>query len=157
MRSRASDPLLFAPKPAHNGTRTSRDAAIDVATRAPTCRQRILDRLRFWNWAGGTHEQIAAETEIRLDTVKARIHELGELGLVRALAETRPTSSGSQALVFVLPEFVGTRELEPWPVKRRDWRQEAIDQERRAIDAEKRIEELERRLSARPHFQESAA
>lgn len=154
MRKHASDPLLFAPPPAHNGTRTSCAAAADATAKAPTCRSLILGYLTSIGCAGSncdgaTHEEIAAATGIRLDTVKARVHELGCTADVRALKQTRCTSTGSQALVFVAAVHVGVRQVEPWPLPRTDWRQIAIDQERRAIDAERRVQELEQRLAAR--------
>ena len=117
---------------------------------------RILFQIRS-SPSGSTHEFLAAATKIRLDTVKARVHDLGELGLVRVLKQLGKTSTGSGALLFVAAEHVDGRELEAWPVKRRDWRQEAIDQERRAIDAETRCRQLEERLARMNQSKESAA
>jgi hypothetical protein len=159
MSNRSSDPLLFAPKPAHNGTRTSRAAAESIDAReAETDRAVIWKLIKFTRLNGITSEAIARHTKINYDTVKARVHDLGREGKIRALKRTGLTSSNKPAFLFVDAEIIAAAqeqvELEAWPVPRKDWHEEAIKQERRAIDAEKRIEELERRLSART---ESAA
>lgn len=150
---RTSDPLLFAPPPAHNGTRTSRAAADAATPKAPTSRSRILAHLDEC-WAGRTIDEIARELQICTDTVKARVHELGQTGQVVALEELGVSFAGSPALVFITPKNRMDRDLEAWPLPRKNWRQEADKQERRAIDAETRVQQLEQQLAAR---QESAA
>lgn len=147
------EPLLFSPPPRSNATRTSRAAADGISSRAPSCRDRILAFLRtshhggprgLGHWYdGATHEEIAAALQIRLDTVKPRVHELGELGQVVALRETRKSTAGAEVLVFLAAEHASGRELEPWPVRRIDWRARALDAERRAAEAERRLRELE--------------
>lgn len=159
MRNAHSEPLLFAPKPAHNGTRTSRAAAESVdAGEAENARQRIWKLIKFTQLNGITSEAIARHTGINYDTVKARVHDLGREGKVRALKRTGKTSANKPAFLFVDADIIAAAqeqvELEAWPMPRKDWRQEAIDMERRAIDAETRVQELEQRLAAR---QESAA
>ncbi len=141
------EPLLFSPPPRSNVTRTSRAAADGISSRAPSCRDRILGYLRArpgHQYDGATHEEIAAALGIRLDTVKARVHELGELGLVVALRETRRSTAGVRVLVFMAAEHASGRELEPWPLRRIDWRARALEAERRAAEAERRIRELEK-------------
>lgn len=147
------EPLLFAAPPRANATRTSRAAADAASSKAPSCRDRILALLRCTALDGGysciarrglTHEEIASISGIRLDTVKPRVHELGELGQVVALRETRKSTAGADVLVFVAAEWADGRELEPWPIRRIDWRARALDAERRAADAERRLRELTR-------------
>ena len=162
MRNAHAEPLLFAPKPAHNGTRTSRAAAESIDAReAATDKAVIWKLIRFTRLNGITSEAIARHTKINYDTVKARVHDLGCEGKVRALKRTGRTSSNKPAFLFVDAEIVAAAqehvELEAWPVPRKDWHEEAIKQERRAIDAETRVQELERRLSARTTTSESAA
>lgn len=128
-----------APPPRANSTRTSKAAATDIEDHAPTCRDQVLEYLRS-EPDGATHEEIAAETGIRHDTVKPRVHELGEMGLVVALKTTRASSSGSQVLVFVATEHAGARALEPWPIRRTDWRS-------RALAAEALVNELRAQLA----------
>jgi hypothetical protein len=137
------EPLLFATPPRANATRTSLAAADQVADRCPTCRERIAAFLRAVGPGGATHEEIAGNTGVRLDTVKPRVHELGELGQVVALRQTRRSTAGAAVLVFVAAEHACGRELEPWPVRRIDWRARALDAERRAAEAERRLRELE--------------
>lgn len=135
------EPLLFAPRPGANRTRTSRRAAELAEPKAPTCRQRILAHLR--DHAGGfTHEEIANDLNIRLDTVKPRVHELGEMGLVKALAATRLSSAGVPVLAFVAAELTLGRPIEPWPLPRVDWKTRAIDLQRQLEDARRVIERL---------------
>lgn len=159
MRNAASDLLLFAPPPRHNGTRTSRAAAEAVdPKRASTCRDRILAYLGRVYW-GATAEETARDLEIRLDTAKARIHELGQLGLVVALKLEKPrtTSTGHEALAFTSADNQHGRHIEPWPLPRIDWKAKHDAMERRAIDAERRVEELEQRLARTNQPQESEA
>jgi len=136
-------PVLFAPAPPSNRSRTSRGAAARVAGRAPTCRERIRDHLRLAGTDGATHEEIARATGIRLDTVKPRVHELGELGFVYALRHTRASSAGAQVLVFVATEHTAGRPLESWPVPRIDWKSRALAAERRVAELESRTQALE--------------
>lgn len=70
------EPLLFATPPRANATRTSLAAADQVADRCPTCRERIAAFLRAVGPGGATHEEIAGNTGVRLDTVKPRGREL---------------------------------------------------------------------------------
>lgn len=134
-------PSLFAPREGgSNRTKTIRAAAESSARLAPTCRQRVLAELR--TLGGMTHEELSVATGIRLDTVKARVHELGAMGLVRALKNTRATSTGHQALVFVAAENVNGREVEPWPIPRVDWRTRAINAERRAHELQVELDSL---------------
>lgn len=143
MKQATADLLLFAPAPRHNGTRTSRSAASAVETKAPNCRERILAHL-VECFSGRTIDEIARELEICPDTVKARVHELGQTGKVVALQELGVSRRGSPALVFITPENRMGRELEPWPIPRIDWKAKHDAMERRAIDAERRVEDAKR-------------
>ncbi len=122
-------PLFDRPAP-HNGTRTSRAAARQVRDRAPSLRVQILSYLRV-RVEGATREDIAKGLGIRLDTVNARVHELGESGHVRALAATGVSGAGRAALVFVAAENVNGRALEAWPAARTDWKSRALAAEAR--------------------------
>lgn len=139
MRNAADTPLLFSPAPRHNNARTSKAAARAVLAKAPTCREIVLACLRQHPF-GLTHEEIAQATGIRLDTVKPRVHELGEMGKVKALRRTREGAAGVHVFVFVASELVGLREVEAWPVPREDWRA-------RALGAEAKLEAVETALA----------
>jgi hypothetical protein len=126
---------LWAPGPQHNGSQTSRAAAERVEGKAPTLRLRVLGYLQQQHITGATHEEIATALQMRLDSVKARVHELGISGHVRGLAVTRPTSTGSPAMVFVAAESVSWcqlahMQLADWPVTRESrWKQRAMQAE----------------------------
>ncbi|MGH7243642.1 MAG: hypothetical protein ACREJD_09520 [Phycisphaerales bacterium] len=153
MRNTHTDPLLFAPPPAFNTSRTSQEAAAQAAPKAATKRQRILECIAALGEFGGTIDKIASITKFNIDTVKARVHQLGQTGLVRALAKPGKSKAGKPAFVFVTAEAAAEaaagHELEPWPLPRKDWKAEAIANERRAIDAEQRCMELTQQLAAR--------
>ncbi|NDC63774.1 MAG: hypothetical protein EBZ59_07295 [Planctomycetia bacterium] len=121
---------LWAPAPKHNGSATSRAAAERVEAKAPSARYLVLKDIRRRGAAGATHEEIALATGIRLDTVKARVHELGMQGVVRALRRTRATTSGSAAMVFVCMSMVPSEQLADWPRTREShWKQRALEAE----------------------------
>jgi hypothetical protein len=125
---------LWAPAPAHNGSQTSRAAAERAQGKAPTMRRRVLDELMRRGTHGGTHEEIATSIGARLDTVKARVHELGLTGDVRGLTRTRHTSTGSPAMVFIAAEcFCLIAHQGPpadWPKTRESgWKQRALKAE----------------------------
>lgn len=104
-----------------NSTRTSREAARRAEPGTPTQRDRVLADIRSCKEWGTTHSAIVARMLLPLQSVCARVNELGEMGMVKALAVTRETSAGGQGLVFVATEYVNARELEPWPARRVNW------------------------------------
>jgi hypothetical protein len=134
------DPSLFPP-PRANYTRTSRKAAAQIAPKAGNVRDLVYDAIAAAGERGATNEQIARCTGVWVDTVKPRVHELGQAGLVKALAEHRKSSRGASVLVFVAAFHVRGRPLEDWPRRRISYRE-------RAEAAERRVRELEADLRA---------
>lgn len=108
-----------------NVTRTSREAARRAEPRTPTQRDQVLADIRACGPYGTTQAAIVARLRLPLQSVCARVNELGEMGTVKALAVTRETSAGGQGLVFVATEYVNARELEPWPARRVNWQARA--------------------------------
>lgn len=135
LRSGVGEGLHLWAAPKHNGSETSRAAAERVDTAAISLRARVHAWLIQRGVAGGTHEEIAAGTGIRLDTVKARVHELGTTGDVRGLDATRPTSTGSPAMVFVSSEWAEMCRragvpIAVWPrTRENEWKRRALEAE----------------------------
>jgi hypothetical protein len=125
---------LWAPAPTHNGSQTSRAAAERVEKKSPSLRYVVLKEICRHGVRGATHEEIAIATGTRLDSVKARVHELGVTGRVRGLRRTRPTSTGSPAMVFIGVEWAqDLAENDPltdWPRTREShWKKRALEAE----------------------------
>lgn len=127
-----------------NRTRTSREAARRAETRTPTQRDRVLDDIRTCGAYGTTHAAIVVRLRLPLQSVCARVNELGEMGRVKALTETRTTAAGGQGLVFVATEYVNGRPLEQWPERRENWKA-------RALAAEAELAALRNRVSHGDH------
>lgn len=131
--------------PRANYAETSREAARKIARQAPTLRDRVHAAIVSSGERGVTHQEIATTTGIWLDTVKPRVHELGELGLVVALKKPRLQRRATSARVFVAKEFAGTRELAEWPKRRIDWRALADQLKREVEELRKQIKSLSER------------
>lgn len=128
--------------PRHNGTPTSIEAARAMTPKKRSeLQQRIIDRLHMTAFMGQTREELARDLDVPLDTINARINELGRAGIVKALAKTRRLRSGREGLVFVLADDVGQRPLAEWPTRRSEtWKQ-------RAIKAEAELQRIKRGAS----------
>lgn len=141
-------PVLFAPMPPSNRTRTSVSAAIRAASTAPRCRDRVLSALQNQGETGATQDLLARLLGIPLATVCARINELGHMGNVRALTETRLTSANSPGMVFVAAEYVAGRPTERWPTERPNWRARALAAEASLARAQEEVERIRREVRA---------
>lgn len=136
-RVRPVDPPLFPMFARQNQTRTSRAAAAAVEPKAPTQRDLVLEDIRACKAWGTTQSAIVTRLRLPLQSVCARVNELGELGLVKALRKTRETNAGGAGLVFVAVEHVNARELEAWPARRGDLvaRLDALEETVRRLEA----------------------
>jgi hypothetical protein len=85
----------------HNGTPTSRAAAEQIEPISGKARAGILDYLRSRGAEGATADEIEQDTGISGNTVRPRLCELDDLGRISKTDETRPTSSGRRAAVWV--------------------------------------------------------
>lgn len=113
----------------HNGSETSIAAARAVSlSDVRETHTRILDTLESYQCEGLTREQLAGLLGLPENTINPRVHELGRLGLVKALANTRRLASGKQGYVFVRAEDVRGRGVSDWP-RANGWKQRALKAE----------------------------
>jgi hypothetical protein len=88
-------------RPSHNGTPTSRAAAEQIEPVAGKARATVLDYLRSRSTEGATADEIEKDTGIAGKTVRPRISELRQMGVVEDSKTARPTRSGRRAVVWV--------------------------------------------------------
>jgi len=86
--------------PPHNGTETSRDAAIHVYPRAGTLRRRVLDAVLAAP-AGLTRDEVEVAADMLGSTVRPRVVELIAGGFLVETLTKRKTRSGEDAFVLV--------------------------------------------------------
>ena len=123
-------------QPQFNFTDTSRAAARAIEPKANTKRAAVLESLRLTASLPQCTEAIANRTGIKHDTVKPRIAELHELGLI-ALLKVRGRYKGSLVKVYVPVENVSGRASEPFARGKR------AGEAKRKIDAlRNQIEEM---------------
>jgi len=91
---------LFAREAPHNGTPTSREAALSIRRALPALEQRVLVYIAS-RADGCTREEIGDALHMGGDTVRPRVAELLARELVREDGE-RKTRSGRPAAVLVL-------------------------------------------------------
>jgi predicted ArsR family transcriptional regulator len=94
-------PLFMEPTPAHNGTRTSVDAAHAIKPHVAAQRSRVLALLAGRD--GMTAQEIEDALSLSGSSVRPRIVELRESGCVRDSGRTRKSASGRACVVW---EFV---------------------------------------------------
>jgi len=87
--------------PAQRHSATSVEAAQAIEPRAATLRRRVLDYLRECGDRGATRQEVEAALGMSGNTVRPRVCELMEMGLVQETTETRLTPSGRRAFVLV--------------------------------------------------------
>lgn len=83
----------------HNGTPTSRAAAHAIEPVSGKARAGILGYLRSRGAEGATADEIEQDTGISGNTVRPRVFELRQMGLVENSRTTRPTRSGRRAAI----------------------------------------------------------
>lgn len=93
---------LFFEQPAHNGTRTSRDAAHAIKPHVAAQRSRVL-ALLAGREGGMTAQEIEDALSLSGSSVRPRLVELRESGCVRDSGRTRKSASGRACVVW---EFV---------------------------------------------------
>jgi hypothetical protein len=102
----------LADLPAHNGTETSKAAAVSMRGRAQDIQQdTILAFLRRQGAHGGTRQEIHLETGIDGNSVNPRVAELLKDGRAVETQRQRPTQSGRGAQVVVAREFFAASSL----------------------------------------------
>lgn len=87
---------------------TSRDAALDNLPRAGTQKARILDAISSTEDYGCLREDLERPLGLSGNTIRPRVAELIEAGLVEETERQRRTRSGSMALVLVAITNVGS-------------------------------------------------
>ncbi len=90
--------LFDAPMPRHNGTDTSREAALSLHPISGALRQRVLEVIT--RSAGMTCDEVEDRTGLSHQTASARVNELSRLGLLIDTGERRKTRSGRNAKVW---------------------------------------------------------
>lgn len=104
-------------------SKTSREAAIENWPKRETQKSAILRWLRANKDYGLTRPQLARYTDLSGDSVRPRVRELIEEGLVEETERTRKTASGSEASVLVATG------AEPRPVERKQTRKRRLKEE----------------------------
>ena len=98
--------------PYQKHSETSRQAAEENTT-AATLREKIFQMIKD----SGQHGMIADEVRQRINkssnSTIPRLVELNRAGRIVKLQETRKTRSNRNANVYVVPELVGDRDIEP--------------------------------------------
>lgn len=88
--------------PAHNGTLTSKAAAVAIRPSADTLRAQVYEYVALCGENGSTREEIEIALEMSGSTVRPRVVELMAAGRIRDVPETtRATESGRQARILV--------------------------------------------------------
>ena len=96
-------PTLFDPNglpPHQRHSQTSREAAETIEPKAATLRRMVLDFIRGQGEHGATRQEIEAGLVMSGNTVRPRVCELMEMGLVVETDITRNTPSGRRAFVL---------------------------------------------------------
>lgn len=88
-------------KPPHNATATSRKAAESMKHRRETQQERIVEFLRARGPRGATREELEINLKINGNSLRPRMKELEQQGVVKNSGNKRPTLSGRDAEVFV--------------------------------------------------------
>lgn len=97
---------------AHSNARdTELEAAARVLPRSGTARARVLHAIARAGSGGLTDEETSLELEMRLYTAAPRRKELLDAGWIVDSTRRRPTTTGSQAIVWILSDD-GRRELD---------------------------------------------
>lgn len=84
------------------GHTTEREAALLAMPRAGTIREEIIGLLYADREGGSTQEEAALALARRLYSVAPRFAELQRMGWIKDSGRTRPTTTGAQAIVWVL-------------------------------------------------------
>lgn len=100
--------LLFdvgdeAESPPFSNATTSKSAADSIKTSAATLRAQVFDYIRKQGSHGATDEEIQTALSMSGNTERPRRGELEKSGKISAAEQTRKTSSGRQAIVWVAP------------------------------------------------------
>jgi len=83
---------------------TAKLAALDVLPRSGTQRRRVFDELWRAGPFGRTRDELATRLLMSQNTVRPRVKELIDGGLVEPSGQLRPSSMGHPAEVLVLTE-----------------------------------------------------
>ena len=84
---------------------TSQAAADSIEPTRGTLQHDIHGYIRKMKRYGTTADQIEDKLGISLNTVRPRLRELEEMGLIAKTERTRPTRSGRQAKLYVSHEY----------------------------------------------------
>lgn len=94
---------LFDPTPLHvRHSATSKAAAENIESKAATLRAKVLNFIRRQGAQGATDEEIQRALRMPGNTQRPRRRELEQMSRIADSGITRPTSSGRQAVVWVV-------------------------------------------------------
>tara|TARA_Y100000310_G_scaffold67277_1_gene62596 strand:+ start:32079 stop:32588 length:510 start_codon:yes stop_codon:yes gene_type:complete len=93
-----TDLFTYPHRPGHKRTDTSKTAADDMAPKAGTLRTATLDRLR--RSTGLTADEVALALDVDRLSIRPRLSELREMGLVEDSGRRAPNASGKTAIVW---------------------------------------------------------
>lgn len=91
-------------RPPHNGTATSKTAAIAIAGVAESLREQVFNLIVSSGRAGMTCDEINETTGILVATITPRLNELERKKRIFRPGTTRPTRSERPAFVWVASE-----------------------------------------------------
>ena len=92
--------------PGHRGIETSIKAAVAMAPKAATWREKVLDHIDGMGAFGATADEVCAAIGCHYRTSQPRISELRRMGKVVDSGLRRKNDSGIHAIVWVVPRFV---------------------------------------------------
>lgn len=91
-------PAAYYPaSPGFKARDTSRAAAADIAPKAPTLRQQVLDVLKAGD---ATADEVAARLRKCEFAIRPRLSELSAAGLIEDTPARRPSSNGKMSIVW---------------------------------------------------------
>lgn len=88
---------FYPTTPGYKRRETSRNAAKAIANRAPKLRDRAFEVLKTWEM---TADEIAHALQVSILSIRPRISELVELGMVEESGNYRENDSGKAAIVW---------------------------------------------------------
>lgn len=94
--------LTPPPAPPRQQSSTRRAAAESMRAIVPPIRRRILAWVAERRATGATAEEAQTVLALRPATAAARFSELAQAGLIMDSKRTRPTTSGRQAVVWII-------------------------------------------------------
>lgn len=93
--------FMDAPPPYQRHSATSKQAARAIEPKVGTLRRQVLEYIKSAGKTGASDEEIQIGLNMNPSTQRPRRIELARAGLIRYLVETRKTTSGRNAVVWI--------------------------------------------------------